>query len=84
MTRPAPLEVEQVVAQAWRTALNLEVLPPNANVFNLGGDSLIAVMIASDIGEQLGAEVGLADLIEAPFFGDFVVRVAELVTATEG
>jgi acyl carrier protein len=84
MTRVSLQEVSQNVAAAWCGALNLGSLPPNANFFLLGGDSLIAVMIAADLGERLGAEVGLADLLEAPTFDEFVDRVALLVAAGTG
>ncbi|MGD0602370.1 MAG: phosphopantetheine-binding protein [Streptosporangiaceae bacterium] len=80
----APEAIKEAVAQAWCTALRLETLPPKANIFTLGGDSLIAVMIAADIGDRLGAEIGLTDLLEAPEFEDFAARVATILATLEG
>jgi acyl carrier protein len=70
-----------VVSRAWCQALNLDALPSDANFFLLGGDSLTAVMAAADIGEELGVEIGLADLLEAPAFGEFVERVRATAAA---
>jgi acyl carrier protein len=79
----APDAIKEAVAQAWCAALQLETLPPNTNFFNLGGDSLIAVMIAGDIGSRLGAEIGLKDLLETPEFEDFAARVEAILSASE-
>lgn len=70
-----------VVTRAWCEALNLDALPPDANFFQLGGDSLTAVMAAADIGGELGVEIGLADLLDAPVFEEFVERVRATAAA---
>jgi len=76
-------DVSQVVAAAWCAALDLELLPPNANLFLIGGDSLTAVVIAAQLNERLGTEIGLSDLLDAPTFGEFVDRIAQVVAASQ-
>ncbi len=84
MTSTSVGDLSQIVADAWCAALGLDSLPPNANIFLIGGDSLTAVMIAAKLGGRLGAEIGLSDLIEAPAFDEFVARVARIVAAVDG
>jgi acyl carrier protein len=84
MTNPSAVDsarVSAVVHQAWRSALLLDELPDDANFFLLGGDSLTAVMVAAEVRDQLGAEIGLADLLEAPTVGEFAERVRAAVAA---
>ncbi len=77
-------DVEQVTAQAWCAALRMPELPPRANIFSLGGDSLIAVIVAAEISGRLGVEIGLSDLLDAPMFEDFVGLVARRANAPAG
>jgi acyl carrier protein len=77
-------EIRQVVAAAWCAALRLESLPPNANIFLVGGDSLNAVLIAADLNERLGTEIGLSDFLDAPTFDEFIDRIAQFVAGNQG
>jgi acyl carrier protein len=77
-------DVEQVAALAWCSALHLPELPPRANIFSLGGDSLIAVIVAAEISDRLGVEISLSDLLDAPMFDDFVDLVASRANALAG
>lgn len=77
-------DVEQVTAQAWCSALRVPELPPGANFFSLGGDSLIAVIIAAEIGDRLCVEISLSDLLDAPMFDDFAALVASRANAMAG
>jgi acyl carrier protein len=84
MTSASVEELNELVATTWCAALGLDSLPPNANIFLMGGDSLVAVTIAAELGERLGVEIGLVDLLEAPTFPAFVDRVADIVAASRG
>lgn len=74
-------ELNQVVEAVWCAALGLDSLPPNANFFLIGGDSLSAVVIAAELNEWLGTEIGLSDLLDAPAFDHFVDHIAQIVAA---
>lgn len=84
MTGFTPAAIEEIVGQAWCRALGLAELPADANLFSLGGDSLTATMIAAELGDRLGAEISLSDLLTAPGFGEFVALVAAWVADPEG
>jgi acyl carrier protein len=81
MTTPSSGDVREIVGATWCRALRLDALPPGANLFLLGGDSLVAVLIASDLIELLNVEIVLTDLLEAPTFDEFVDRVTEIVSS---
>ncbi len=81
MTSVPEAGVSRVVAESWCGVLHFDSLPPDANFFLLGGDSLTAVMIAAEVGDRLGVEIGLTDLVDAPTFEGFVERVVDVIQA---
>ncbi len=50
----------------WRRALQRDDLDGSSDFFAEGGDSLAAVEIVIDVGELIGREVAIADLLGAP------------------
>jgi acyl-coenzyme A synthetase/AMP-(fatty) acid ligase/thioesterase domain-containing protein len=69
---------ENVVAQVWARALELEVVPRDADFFELGGDSLTAEALISMIVGELGvpaASVSTSLLAEAPTVAEFARRL---------
>jgi hypothetical protein len=75
--------VSQVVAATWCRALQMDSLPPNANFFLVGGDSLTGVLVATELSQELGTGIGLADLLDAPAFDDFVGRVVDVMAEAD-
>ncbi|WLI75267.1 amino acid adenylation domain-containing protein [Kosakonia sp. H02] len=69
-------QVEAEIARCWAAVLELELpLPPAADFFALGGDSLRATHIVTTLRQQGHAAVKLADLFNHHTFADFVDRV---------
>lgn len=58
--------VEHIVAQIWRTALKRERISINENFFALGGHSLIATQVISGIRQQMGINLPLRKIFDAP------------------
>lgn len=58
--------LEETLARIWSDVLTIEHLGTNHNFFELGGDSLQATRIVSKIREELGIEVPLRDIFDAP------------------
>ncbi|MEV0461291.1 condensation domain-containing protein, partial [Catellatospora methionotrophica] len=72
---PAGGQLTATVAAIWTQLLGVDATAPDADFFALGGHSLTAVRLAARLREQLGVEVPLRDLFEAPRLAEFVVRV---------
>ncbi|MBX3176185.1 MAG: amino acid adenylation domain-containing protein [Candidatus Hydrogenedentes bacterium] len=78
-TGDAPPEgpIENALATLWRDALGLDALPGrHDNFFSLGGNSLLAIQLATRINEDLGYALSLADLLDAPTVASLAARVA--------
>ena len=67
---------ERQVAAAWQEVLGLERIGVHTNFFSAGGTSLLAGMIAYQIGSSLKAEASVALLFQHP-------TIAELAEALE-
>ncbi len=67
--------VEEALARIWQALLRLERVGRSDNFFELGGYSMLALELRSRIESELGAEVSLSALIEAPT----VARLAQLI-----
>ncbi|NUQ79828.1 MAG: alpha/beta fold hydrolase, partial [Polyangiaceae bacterium] len=66
---------EQALAGIWRELLGVEVLRPDDNFFDLGGDSLLAVRLRTKIRERFGVPLALHDLVESPTVGALAKRL---------
>lgn len=66
---------EQALARIWQALLKVERVGRNDNFFELGGYSMLALDLRSRIASELGVEVSLSALIEAPT----VAGLAELI-----
>ena len=58
--------VEQALAAIWQTLLRVERIGREDNFFELGGYSMLALDLRSRVASELGVEVALSALIEAP------------------
>jgi malonyl CoA-acyl carrier protein transacylase/acyl carrier protein len=56
--------LEEVVTAAWRKGLGVEEVGPDDNFFDLGGDSLIAIQVISQLKKELGVEIPVVSLYE--------------------
>ncbi len=54
--------IEHTIAAIWRELLDLESIGRHDNFFALGGHSLLAVRVASRLRQELGVEIGVAEL----------------------
>ncbi len=68
--------VETALAQIWREVLGGERVGRADHFFALGGHSLAAVRVATRVAEQLGRDVPVRALFEAPILTQYAQRVA--------
>jgi thioesterase domain-containing protein/acyl carrier protein len=75
---PASSEVEQRLRAIWAELLGVDDVSPNDDFFALGGHSLLAVRMLARVKAELGYDVPVALIVEAPT----VARIAEHIRAT--
>ncbi|MFF1506930.1 amino acid adenylation domain-containing protein [Streptomyces sp. NPDC058326] len=64
-------ETERTVARVWAQVLGVDVVGAGDDFFTVGGHSLLATVITSQVSEELGREVPLRALFEAPVLRDY-------------
>ncbi|MFF9428401.1 amino acid adenylation domain-containing protein [Streptomyces sp. NPDC014746] len=60
--------VEDVLREAWKSVLGVSAVGPDANFFDLGGDSISTVRLRAALREQ-GYELSLTDVFRSPTLG---------------
>jgi|GEM_PF-1459013 len=70
--RPPETPTEQALASNWADLLDLEQVPVDADFFDLGGTSLLAVLSIDELSRTLGYEIPTATLIT----GGTIERIA--------
>ncbi len=56
--------MEKSIATVWGEVLGLDEIDIYENLYNLGGDSIIALRIANEINKKLNASIRISDLFE--------------------
>lgn len=75
---------QQQVAALWGEVLEQVPTERDAHFFALGGNSISAVQLLARLRDQLGIEVALATLFEAPTLGAFVERLPAFAPGNAG
>lgn len=69
--------VEQELARIWSQVLGIERVGIHDHFFQLGGDSLLATQILSQVRETLQAELSFLSLMDAPTVAGLALAVAQ-------
>jgi phthiocerol/phenolphthiocerol synthesis type-I polyketide synthase E len=72
-------ERERLLADAFREVLGLQEIMVDANFFDLGGDSLIAVRLANVIGRVFGVKVPVRTIVLSPSVSELLPHLSELL-----
>ncbi|PZG41437.1 hypothetical protein C1I98_21250 [Spongiactinospora gelatinilytica] len=72
---PPGTAVETALVKLWSDALGLREIGIDDDFFDLGGESLTVVYLASSIRERLGVEITVADLFERTTIRDLALLV---------
>jgi amino acid adenylation domain-containing protein len=74
-------EVEQAVAGILAPLLGVERVDVEANFFSLGGHSLLGIQLISRLRENLGVELSLRKVFEAPSVAELSAEIERLLCA---
>jgi fengycin family lipopeptide synthetase D/tyrocidine synthetase-2 len=79
--RQAPVQttgsdLQATIAAAWQAVLGVSAVNGDDNFFQLGGDSLQAMRVVSQLARDLQADIDLRDIFDAPTPREFAVLVA--------
>jgi amino acid adenylation domain-containing protein len=76
---PPVTATEAVIAEAWAVEFQLECVGRQDDFFDLGGDSLIAAVVAARIHEALGLQISIGTFFDHPVLAD----LARVIDAQE-
>jgi len=74
-------DIERKLAGIWETLLGVEPIGVDDDLFDLGGDSLMAVQLVARIGAEFGLELSAHTLLEAPTIGDLARSIGDRLHA---
>src|SRR5205814_945329 len=74
-------EIEQVIAGILAPLLGVERVDVQANFFALGGHSLLGIQLISRVRENLGVELSLRTVFEAPSVAELSAEIERLLCA---
>jgi acyl carrier protein len=72
--------VQDKIRAMWEQLLSLEGINPEANFFELGGDSMTAIRLLRRLREEVHPDVKLDDIYEFPSVSQLSNRVAQLLS----
>jgi amino acid adenylation domain-containing protein len=76
-------EVEEMLAAVWENVLGVAQVGQHDNFFDLGGDSLLATRVMTQVVEQLDAEVPLRLLFEHPTVAEMSRALVDELTSED-
>jgi acyl transferase domain-containing protein len=70
-------EIEQVTAELWQRLFGVERVGIHDDFFNLGGNSLLAIQLISQLRKRFAVELPLSELFESPTIAGLAAIIAE-------
>jgi acyl carrier protein len=70
-------EMETTIVEIWQSLLGINGIGVHDNLFDLGGDSLLAIQIVSRIRETLHTELSLRSIFETPTVAGVVESIEQ-------
>lgn len=75
--QPAETDLERKLTKVWQQLLRVDRIGVNDNFFDLGGHSLLAARLIARIEKQLGNNIPMATLFEAPTIAQLAQRLRQ-------
>jgi acyl transferase domain-containing protein/acyl carrier protein len=77
-------ELEKMLAELWQELLGISPIGVNDNFFRLGGDSLMAIQLATRLRDTLGVDVPVNELFDVPTIVGLAARLEKLRDESQG
>lgn len=68
-------DLERGVAEAWETVLKCKNIGPDANFFDLGGHSILAMQLVLELEQTTGVELDLGAIFSSPTVAEMAARI---------
>ncbi|QCI11573.1 amino acid adenylation domain-containing protein [Pseudomonas putida] len=78
VSAPVAQDLPAQVHNLWRETLKLDALEPGASFFSQGGNSIQAIQMIAELRDELGIDLSLRTLYEAPTLEAFTAQVQAL------
>lgn len=75
---PAPSELADQVRELWTAATGVADLSDDQDFFAMGGDSLIAVELMSQVRDRFGVDLSIGAIFDYPTLGSFIEELRRL------
>jgi len=72
---PPRTPTERALVDIWQAVLGLPIGSVRADIFDLGGHSLVALRLIAQIEQRLGVRLGFADILQSPTIEGLAARV---------
>ncbi|MCL6753071.1 amino acid adenylation domain-containing protein [Nostoc sp. CCCryo 231-06] len=77
--QPPQSEIEQKIAKIWQELLGVEKIGVDDNFFDLGGHSLIATQLVSQIRKDFQVVISLRHIFEAPTVAELALVIEDIL-----
>jgi amino acid adenylation domain-containing protein len=67
--------VEAQLAEIWRQVLDVERVGVHDDFFDLGGQSILAMRLVARVRDEVGADVAVAELLQAPTLAEMAAAI---------
>ena len=74
--------VEERIQDIWSRTLNIQNFDPDQSFFNLGGNSLAAMVVRNELEEVFGVKINIVDLFQYSNLKLISERITELLKAS--
>jgi amino acid adenylation domain-containing protein len=82
-TQAPATATETLVAEIWSAEFGIDQVGRHDDFFDLGGDSLIAAVVAARLQDARGVQVSLGMIIDHPSLSEFALAVDQMATAEQ-
>ena len=80
---PQLSETENIVSQIWSEVLQQETIKPENNFFELGGDSLMTIIVMFQVNDKLKVNMPPYTISQSPTLREFCYKIDEQISSSD-